>query len=306
MRGPRELRPAGQSLDGGGQGDGEKPPGERQRRCAGGAVVYESRRGQGERGQRESEDEARECDEFARRTAPDARPATTPRRPGRTLRAARRRPEMTQESSGAPAHGRDPARVSGRAASPRASGSGGAPRSRASRRRRTACVVSRPRSASAQLAPPPAPATRLLCYNGAAPGPLLRLRKGEELKLRLVNRLGEGTTLSFPGLRAANAAAGIGGLTQPLVAPGGELDIRFTPPDSGFNLYCPDAGGGDRAADRQRALRPDRRRGGGRRRRRMWRRSSSSRIGGSTTRGRSRTTLPTRASAAPLGGSARS
>ena len=97
--------------------------------------------------------------------------------------------------------------------------------------------------ASAQLAPPPAPATRLLCYNGAAPGPLLRLRKGEELKLRLVNRLGEGTTLSFPGLRAANAAAGIGGLTQPLVAPGGELDIRFTPPDSGFNLYCPDAGG---------------------------------------------------------------
>ncbi|MGO4871510.1 MAG: multicopper oxidase family protein [Roseiarcus sp.] len=94
----------------------------------------------------------------------------------------------------------------------------------------------------APIAAPPAPATRLLCYDGAAPGPLLRLRKGDELKLRLVNRLDEGTTLSFPGLRAANAAAGIGGLTQPLVAPGAEFDIRFTPPDSGFNLYAPDAG----------------------------------------------------------------
>jgi len=97
--------------------------------------------------------------------------------------------------------------------------------------------------ASAPIAAPPAPATRLLCYNRAAPGPLLRLRKGEELKLRLVNGLEEGTTLSFPGLRAANAAAGVGGLTQPLVAPGAEFDIRFTPPDAGFNLYGPDAGG---------------------------------------------------------------
>jgi FtsP/CotA-like multicopper oxidase with cupredoxin domain len=94
----------------------------------------------------------------------------------------------------------------------------------------------------AQIAAPPAPSTLLLSYNAATPGPLLRLRRGEEIKLRLVNRLEDGTTLSFPGLRGANAAAGIGGLTQPPVAPGRELDIRFTPPDAGFNLYLPDAG----------------------------------------------------------------
>ena len=63
-------------------------------------------------------------------------------------------------------------------------------------------------------------------------------------------------------MRAANAAAGIGGLTQPPVAPGAELDIRFTPPDSGFNLYAARRRRGDRPADRQRAFRPDRRRGG--------------------------------------------
>jgi FtsP/CotA-like multicopper oxidase with cupredoxin domain len=85
--------------------------------------------------------------------------------------------------------------------------------------------------------------TRGLGYNGGAPGPLLRIRQGAVLKVRLRNNLAEPTTLSFPGLRAANAAAGIGGLTQPPVAPGARLDIRFSPPDAGFNLYFPHAGG---------------------------------------------------------------
>jgi FtsP/CotA-like multicopper oxidase with cupredoxin domain len=60
--------------------------------------------------------------------------------------------------------------------------------------------------------------------------------------LRLSNRLAEPTTLSFPGLRAANSAAGIGGLTQDKLKPGASADIRFVPPDSGFNLYLPHAG----------------------------------------------------------------
>jgi FtsP/CotA-like multicopper oxidase with cupredoxin domain len=50
------------------------------------------------------------------------------------------------------------------------------------------------------------------------------------------------TTLSFPGLRAANSAAGIGGLTQETLKPGVSAEIRFVPPDSGFNLYLPHAG----------------------------------------------------------------
>ena len=87
-----------------------------------------------------------------------------------------------------------------------------------------------------------AQATPGLGYNGAAPGPLIRVRQGEALKLRLVNKLAQPTTLSFPGLRAANAFLGIGGLTQPPVAPGAAQDIRFAPPDSGFNLYLPHAG----------------------------------------------------------------
>ena len=96
--------------------------------------------------------------------------------------------------------------------------------------------------AQARLQAAPADATQALGYNAGTPGPLLRLRLGETLKVRLANGLKEATTLSWPGLRMPNAAAGIGGLTQAAVAPGGKADIVFTPPDAGFNLYRPHAG----------------------------------------------------------------
>jgi FtsP/CotA-like multicopper oxidase with cupredoxin domain len=96
-----------------------------------------------------------------------------------------------------------------------------------------------------QLAPAPAEPAAAYAYAGAIPGPLIRLKQGDELKLRLSNKLAEPTTLSFPGLRAANAAAGIGGLTQERIKPGASAEIRFVPPDSGFNLYLPRAGSTD-------------------------------------------------------------
>jgi FtsP/CotA-like multicopper oxidase with cupredoxin domain len=96
-----------------------------------------------------------------------------------------------------------------------------------------------------QLAPAPAEPAAAYAYAGAIPGPLIRLKQGEELRLKFANKLAESTTLGFPGLRAANSAAGIAGLTQERLKPGASADIRFTPPDSGFNLYLPRAGSTD-------------------------------------------------------------
>ena len=95
------------------------------------------------------------------------------------------------------------------------------------------------------LSPAPAEPAESYAYSGATPGPLLRLKKGEAVNVRLINKLAEPTALSFPGLRTANANAGIGGLTETRLAPGGGVDIRFVPPDSGFNLYLPHAGATD-------------------------------------------------------------
>ena len=96
-----------------------------------------------------------------------------------------------------------------------------------------------------QVAPAPAEPAAAYAYAGAIPGPLIRLKQGEELRLKFANKLAEPTTLSFPGLRAANAAAGIGGLTQERLKPDARAEIRFIPPDSGFNLYLPRAGSTD-------------------------------------------------------------
>ena len=97
----------------------------------------------------------------------------------------------------------------------------------------------------AQILAPPAPKTKLLAFNGVSPGPLLRLRHGETLKLRLTNGLQQPTCLSFPGLRLPNANAGIAGLTQAPLTPGASADLVFSPPDSGFNLYAPHVGAND-------------------------------------------------------------
>jgi FtsP/CotA-like multicopper oxidase with cupredoxin domain len=98
-----------------------------------------------------------------------------------------------------------------------------------------------------QLGPPPAEAAAIYAYGGAIPGPLLKVRQGAELKLKFANRLDEPTTVSFPGLRAANAGAGVGGLTQERLRPGAGAEIRFVAPDAGFNLYLPHAGSSDAA-----------------------------------------------------------
>ena len=145
--------------------------------------------------------------------------------------------------------------------------------------------------AKLQLAPPPAEPAAACAYAGAIPGPLIRLRRGEELRLKFANKLPDPTTLSFPGLRAANAAAGIGGLTQERLQPGASADIRFVAPDSGFNLYLPHAGLTD-ASQQGRGLfgpiivdettiRTS-----------IWTQRSSSPTGTSTQTGKSRTILP--------------
>ena len=81
--------------------------------------------------------------------------------------------------------------------------------------------------------------TSALTYGGMVPGPLLRARAGEEVRLRLVNKLDQPTSLHWHGLRGANAMDGIGGLSQKPVAPGQSFDISFKATDLGFMLYRP-------------------------------------------------------------------
>jgi FtsP/CotA-like multicopper oxidase with cupredoxin domain len=86
------------------------------------------------------------------------------------------------------------------------------------------------RPAAVELAGQP---VRLLTYNGLFPGPLLRAREGDRLRVRLINRLDEPTNLHFHGLH---------------VSPAGNADNVFVdvPPGQSFTyeLIVPPGYGG--------------------------------------------------------------
>jgi len=70
-------------------------------------------------------------------------------------------------------------------------------------------------------------------YNGQVPGPVLRVRLGETLRVTLVNGLPQPTTIHWHGVRVPNAMDGTPGVTQPPVAPGETFVYEFTPKDAG-------------------------------------------------------------------------
>lgn len=61
-------------------------------------------------------------------------------------------------------------------------------------------------------------------YNGAVPGPLLRVRAGETVRARVTNQLDDETTVHWHGIALANAMDGVPGVTQPPIAKGASFD----------------------------------------------------------------------------------
>lgn len=83
--------------------------------------------------------------------------------------------------------------------------------------------------------------TRVWAYDGQIPGPTLRLRQGEPVRITVENRLAEDTTVHWHGIRLPNAMDGVPGLTQPPIRPGESFVYEFTPPDAGTFWYHPHA-----------------------------------------------------------------
>ncbi len=79
--------------------------------------------------------------------------------------------------------------------------------------------------------------TPIWAYDGQSPGPTLRVRQGEEVKVRLVNDLKQPTVIHWHGLRLPNAMDGVPHLTQMPVEPGQSFDYRFVAPDAGTFWY---------------------------------------------------------------------
>ena len=95
----------------------------------------------------------------------------------------------------------------------------------------------RARPGQAWLRGPDRPPSAIWGFDGAVPGPTIRVTRGEEARLRLINDLPEATALHWHGVRISNAMDGAPHLTQPPVAPGASFDYRFACPDAGTFWY---------------------------------------------------------------------
>ncbi len=76
-------------------------------------------------------------------------------------------------------------------------------------------------------------------YDGTVPGPTLRLRLGETLRVEFRNELPDPTTIHWHGMRVPNAMDGVPGVTQPPIPPGEGFTYEFTPKDPGTFWFHP-------------------------------------------------------------------
>jgi FtsP/CotA-like multicopper oxidase with cupredoxin domain len=74
------------------------------------------------------------------------------------------------------------------------------------------------------------------------PGPELRFRQGERLRIEVENALSVPTTVHWHGIRLPNGMDGVPGVTQKPIAEGGRFLYEFDLPDAGTYWYHPHLG----------------------------------------------------------------
>jgi len=76
-------------------------------------------------------------------------------------------------------------------------------------------------------------------YNGQVPGPSIRIRLGETLRVVFTNKLPQPTTIHWHGVRVPNNMDGVPHVTQPPIQPGESFTYEFTPKDAGTFWFHP-------------------------------------------------------------------
>jgi len=76
-------------------------------------------------------------------------------------------------------------------------------------------------------------------YNGQVPGPVLRVKLGDRVRVNLTNNLPQDTTIHWHGVRVPNSMDGVPFLTQTPVKPSQKFTYDFIPQDSGTYWFHP-------------------------------------------------------------------
>lgn len=91
----------------------------------------------------------------------------------------------------------------------------------------------------ARIAREPYAETQIWGYNSSVPGPEIRIKQGEKLRVIVDNALAEDTTVHWHGMRVPNAMDGVPHLTQSPIAVGESFTYEFEALDAGTYWYHP-------------------------------------------------------------------
>ena len=83
----------------------------------------------------------------------------------------------------------------------------------------------------------PGTITNAWAYNDQVPGPQIRVKQGDRVRVVLKNELPESTSIHFHGLIVPNDQDGVPFITQPPIKPGATFTYEFTVSNSGSNMY---------------------------------------------------------------------
>ena len=74
-------------------------------------------------------------------------------------------------------------------------------------------------------------------YNGQVPGPQIRVREGDRVRMIVKNELPESTAVHFHGVEVPFDQDGVPFITQPPIKPGATFTYEFTAPNPGSHMY---------------------------------------------------------------------
>ena len=74
-------------------------------------------------------------------------------------------------------------------------------------------------------------------FNEQVPGPQIRVREGDRVRVIVHNELSESTAVHFHGVEMPNDQDGVPFITQPPIKPGTSFTYEFTVPNAGSHMY---------------------------------------------------------------------
>jgi manganese oxidase len=85
----------------------------------------------------------------------------------------------------------------------------------------------------------PGQTVKAMAYNDQVPGPQIRVKEGDRVRVLLKNELTQSTAMHFHGLELPNDVDGVPFITQPVIKPGESRTVEFTVPEgnAGSHMY---------------------------------------------------------------------